>query len=386
MPKPRRTPRRWYRLAALTGLGLLVFASGLLIGHFAVPAGTVPPNGGRAADLGNFWQVKRLIETQYPGTVNTNDLITGATKGLVAGLGDPYSEYLTADEAKELTNNLDGTVEGIGVEIGERNDQVTVIAPLPDSPAAKAGIQAGDLITAVADQPTSGKSLDAVAKQIRGPAGSQVTVEVQTPGSSPRSLTLTREKVKSPSVALSFQDNVAILKLSRFGDDTKADFDKAVAEIQARQPRGVVLDLRSNPGGFVTGAIDVTSAFLNGGTVVKEQFAGGRVESENAVSDGRLAGLPVVVLVNQGTASAAEITAGALRDNRGSKLVGEPTFGKGSVQELENLSGGNVLKLTVAEWLTPNGTAINKTGLKPDITVPSSDPAAQLQAALNALR
>ena len=383
-----RLPKSWPLL--LFG-GILIYSVGFYSGKYGIPPRQYSAGQtGRAVDLTNFWQTKRLIEDRGVHDVNSQDLITGATKGLVEGIGDPYSDYLTKDEMKQLNEALSGTVEGIGVEIGLQDGadgkEVTVIAPLPDSPAARAGIVAGDRFVSVDGQPTAGLSIDAVAKKVRGSKGSTVKIEVKSAGQSPaRSLTLTRETVKSPSIKLEYRNNVAIIMLSRFGDDTKDALDKAVTDIQAKHPRGVILDMRSNPGGYLDGAVDVTSVFEKSGLVVKERFAHGKTEERSVSNDGRLADLPLVVLVNKGSASAAEITAGALRDNRHVKLVGEKTFGKGSVQDLISLDQGAVLKLTIAEWLTPSGVSISKQGLTPDVAVGSDNPEAQLQAALQQL-
>lgn len=365
----------------------VTFSFGYYTGHYGLSAEPLLPQGeGRPVDLTNFWATKNFIEEKYPGKVDSQQLITGASKGLVEGLGDPYSAYLTPDLVKQLDQQLSGSVEGIGIELGEKNGQPTVIAPLPNTPAAKAGIVSGDVIVAVDGEPVTAKGIDEVANKIRGPKGSQVSLDLRSDGQpAPRKVVLTRELVKAPSVQLSYRDDVAVIDLSRYGEDTQGELEKVVVDIQQRKPRGIVLDLRSNPGGFLEQAIDVTSVFQRGGTIVKEEFAKGRSETRSAKDDGRLASVPLVILVNKGTASAAEITAGALRDNRGVKLVGEKTFGKGSVQELEDLQDGAVLKLTVAEWFTPKGTAISKQGLSPDVEVSSDNPDAQLDAALKQL-
>lgn len=362
---------------------LLIFGSGFYLGKYGTPE--TLPLGGRPADLGNFWETKRLIEDKFVGEVKADDLITGATKGLVDGLGDPYSAYLTPGEVAELEQALSGEVEGIGIEVGAENGQVTVIAPLPDSPAAKAGIAAGDIIVAVDNDPTAGKALDEVVKKIRGKKDTTVTLEVRSPAApASRSVTLTRATVKAPSVTLSYRADVAVIDLSRYGDDTKAELDKAIADIQTKKPRGIVLDLRGNPGGFLEGAIEVTSVFLKEGVVVKEKFKD-KTDERRVTPDARLADYPLAVLINKGTASASEITAGALRDNRQVRLVGEQSFGKGSVQELEDLGDGAVLKLTIAEWLTPSGKSISREGLKPDLESSSDNAEAQLQAAIGQL-
>lgn len=388
-PRSKRPIPAWRRwLPAGVAVLVLTFAAGYSVGKYGVPphqpALSSVSNGGRPANMNNFWETKRLIEEKYVGQVDPQALITSASKGLVAALGDPYSDYLTTDEAAQLDNTLSGTVDGVGVEVGVRAGQARVITPIPDSPASRAGIKAGDLILAVDRQPTQGQTIDQVANRIRGKRGTSVTLEVKSGTDAPRSITLVRETIKAPSVTLTYRDNVAVIELSRFGDDTKPAMDKVVTDIQAKHPRGIVLDLRSNPGGFLDGAVQVTSLFQKQGLVVKEHLRN-QTETQSVSGNAPLADYPLVVLVDKGSASAAEITAGALRDNRHVKLVGEQTFGKGSVQELEPLSGGAVLKLTIAEWLTPDNTSISKQGLKPDVTVSSNNPDAQLTAALGLL-
>ncbi|MSU76261.1 S41 family peptidase [Patescibacteria group bacterium] len=383
--KPITGWRRWLVLAVVPAI--VVFAVGFYAGKYGIPPRDyVAGNRGKAADLNQFFQVKKTIEDRYPNKVNTQDLITGATSGLVQGLGDPYSVYLNKSQVKDLESSLSGEVEGIGVEIGLQNNKATVIAPVAGSPAEQAGIKAGDVITAVGDDPTDGLTIDEVADKIRGDKGTQVNVTVQSPGeTTPRTLTIARDTIKSPAVTLTYRDDIAIIELSRYGEDTMDELNKAVTDIQANHPKGIVLDLRSNPGGFLDGAVSVSGVFLKEGVAVKEQFKD-KTETQSVKDDGRLADIPLVVLVNRGTASAAEITAGALRDNRHIPLIGERTYGKGSVQELIHLDAGAVLKLTIAEWLTPNGTSISKEGLKPDVDVSSDNPDAQLNAAIEKLQ
>lgn len=385
MPEKTASRKRLipYLIAGLLLYGLGFYSGGILGGDRAADA-LAPFGGARQADYSELSKVQRLIEGRYPGKVKTQDLVDGATNGLVDGLGDPYSDYLTPKEARELDQSLAGEVEGIGVEIGIRDGRVVVISPLPDSPAAKAGIRAGDAIVAVENKPVEGLTVDAIADLIRGKSGTRVRVTVQTGDSRPRQLTITRDRLKAPSVKLDFRGTTAILKIARFSDETDNDLKRAADQILKRDATGIVLDLRGNPGGFLEGAVDASSLFLKQGVVVKERLKH-ETEERSVSDDGRLAALPVVTLVDQGTASAAEILAGALRDNRDVPLVGEKTFGKGSVQDLINLGDGAVLKLTIAEWLTPDGQSLSKGGLKPDIKVSSKDPAAQLERAIQAL-
>lgn len=364
----------WQALIA----ALVVFG----LGAFTNQQGWLREGSQSAADTANFRRVEQLIEDKAVNRPNPDDLATGAIKGLVAGVGDPYSDYLTKDEAQALDQSLAGTVDGIGIEIGERDGRIQVIAPVPDSPAAKAGIVAGDVVTAVGEESTAGQSVSDVANQIRGPKGSEVTVTVQTPGQEPRQLKIVRQTITTPSLKVSSKDGVAVVTVSRFGEDTTAELDRQLGAISAAGPRGIVLDLRGNPGGYLDQAVSLTSRFQADGVVVKEKLRSSEKE-ERVSGNAPLADRPLVVLVDKGSASASEITAGSLRDNRHVLLVGEQTFGKGSVQELEELAGGAVLKLTIAEWFTPSGISISKEGLKPDVPVASTNPDAQLQAAID---
>lgn len=378
--RPATAPRGRWTLAWWQGLIAFLVIFGL--GAFSNQQGWLAGSQGTATDSANFRKVEQLIQDKAVSKPNVDDLSTGAIKGLVAGIGDPYSDYLTKDEADALDQSLAGTVDGIGIEIGERDGQIKVIAPVPDSPAARAGIAAGDVVLAVGEESVIGQSVNDVANKIRGPKGSEVTVTVQTPGQAPRPLKIVRQTITTPSLRVTGKDGVAVVTVNRFGEDTTAELDKQIDAIKQAGPRGIVLDLRGNPGGYLDEAVSLTSRFQKDGVVVKEKFRDSEKE-EKVSGKAPLADLPLVVLVDKGSASASEITAGSLRDNRKVLLVGEQTFGKGSVQELENLDGGAVLKLTIAEWLTPAGTSISKEGLKPDVPVAGTNPDAQLQAAID---
>lgn len=374
----RRPGKRTRIIGALLSVAA-IFAVGFFVGQ------ANPPRADQSLDLRTFNRVEELIRERYPRPVSNEDLELGATKGLVSGTGDPYSVFLNKEEASDLTKALAGEVEGIGVEVGERDGAITIIAPIAGTPADRAGLKSGDVVIGVDGSPTAGQNLDAIVKKIRGKAGTSVKLDIKSPGQAAREVVVTREKIKVPSVALTYQDNVAVLVISRFGDDTKEGIEKAAADIAAKKPRGVVLDLRGNPGGYLQGAVDVTSVFLKEGVVVKEQFAKGKTEEERVTGNPQLPDIPLAVLVDKGSASASEITAGALLDSKRATLVGEKTFGKGSVQDLINVGGGT-LKLTIAEWLTPNGTSISEQGITPQIVVSSENRDAQLQAAISQLK
>ncbi len=374
-----RRPGKAMKITGTILLAALVFGAGFFTGQ------TRPETTNQSLDLRTFNRVEELIRERYPRPVSNEDLELGATKGLVSGTGDPYSVFLTKDEASDLNKALAGEVEGIGVEVGERDGAITIIAPIAGTPADRAGLKSGDIVIGVDGAATAGQNLDAIVKKIRGAAGTTVKLDIKSPGQNAREVVVTREKIKVPSVELSYRDNVAILTISRFGDDTKEGVVKAAADIAAKKPRGVVLDLRGNPGGYLQGAVDVTSVFLKDGVVVKEQFAKGKTEEQRVSGNAQLPDIPLVVLVDKGSASASEITAGALLDSKRATLVGEKTFGKGSVQDLITVGGGT-LKLTIAEWLTPNGTSISKQGITPQVTVSSDNRDAQLQAAIDRLK
>jgi len=274
------------------------------------------------------------------------------------------------DETKEFTDDLAGTFEGIGAEIGIRKDIPTVIAPLDGMPAQKAGLRAGDKIYAVDSEPTIGLSLNEIIKKIRGPKDTEVTLTIIRGEEKPNDIKITRSIIVTQSVKTEMRaDGIYVVKVSNFNNDTQQLFNVAVNDILIKNPKGIILDLRNNPGGYLETSVSLASEWVEEGPVVAEQFNGNRRNEYPARGKARLKDFPTVVLVNQGSASASEILAGALRDYKLAKIVGETTYGKGSVQSLSDLSGGATLKITVAKWLTPAGDYINDKGLEPDVVV-----------------
>ena len=335
---------------------------------------------GNQPDLTNFWQTWGYLENDFLETekLDQTTMIDGAIKGLTSSLGDPYTMYLPPKEYQRSGEDLAGSFYGVGIELGYIDQTLAAIAPLPDSPADLAGVKAGDLILKVTDkardfdEETTDWSLNRAVDEIRGPLGSTVTLTLYRPEESaePFEVSIIRGEIVVKSSELEFVEalgkTVAHIKLYRFGERTNGEWDAIVNQILAYPNlNGVVLDMRSNPGGFFDGAIDVASEFISSGTVVTQK---GKYISQDFTAKGqaRLANLPVVVLVNRGSASASEIVAGALRDRLGAKLIGEKTFGKGTVQDLRELPNGGGLHITIARWLLPGGNWIHDTGLEVD--------------------
>lgn len=326
-------------------------------------------------DFNLYWEVWDRLKNSYVDKVKIKDqdLFYGSLKGLAASTGDPYTVFMDPKDTKEFADEMAGTFEGIGAEVGLRNDVVTVISPLDDTPAQKAGLRAGDKIYAVDSESTFGLTVDEVVKKIRGPKDTKVTLTIIRGKEKPRDLIITRAKIVVKSVKTEMRsDGILVIRLSSFGDDTEELFNQAVKTALLKNPKGIILDLRNNPGGYLEGAINLASEWVESGPVVAEQLADNKRNEYFSNGQARLKSFPTVILINGGSASASEILAGALRDYKKATLVGETTFGKGSVQNLSDLSGGSSLKITVAKWLTPAGDFINEKGIKPDIEVKMS--------------
>lgn len=334
-------------------------------------------------DFSQFWVVWDRLEASYldPQKLNAKKMVYGAIQGMVTSLGDPYTLYLPPEDQKRTTESLQGSFDGVGIELGYKNQTLSVVAPLKNHPAAKAGIRAGDFILRIKDEQkgidkdTSGITLPEAVDLIRGVKGTKVTLTIMHEGGKPEAIDLIRDTIVVPSVELKFVDKgnkkVAEITLSQFGDRTDTEWNTVVDQVVAQKKNlaGVVLDLRNNPGGYLQEAINIGSEFISSGVIVTQQ---GKTESQSYTVNrqGRLIDIPVVVLINKGSASASEIVAGALRDRRGIKLVGENSFGKGTVQDAQNdLPGGAGLHITIARWLLPSGSWIHEKGLAPDIQV-----------------
>lgn len=342
-------------------------------------------------DFALFWNVwDKLKKTYFDRTkLDVKTMYYGAVSGMVAALGDPYTAFLTPDQNKENKQELSGTFEGIGAQLGYKDKNIVVIAPLPDSPAEKAGILAGDLILKIDDRFTVGMTLPEAVAKIRGKRGTKVKLAIRHEKSdSSTEIEIARDNIIVKSVTLTYKNQVAVIKLSQFGDNSNDEWNKAVTEIvnKGSAVKGVVLDLRNNPGGYLTGSVYIASEFLASGVVVIQEDGNGQKQNYSVDRQGRLVNKPLVVLVNQGSASASEIVAGALQDYKRARLVGLPSFGKGTIQDAQDLEEGAGLHVTVAKWLTPKGRWINGTGLtvdekvEMDIKDPTKDP--QLEKAI----
>ena len=320
--------------------------------------------------LAQLDQVYSVLQRKFDGQLDRARLLDGAKAGFVGAAGDPYTSYLTAEQARRLSDDLSGTLSGIGAEIGIKAGRLTVIAPVDDSPAVAAGLKAGDYIRAIDRRDTTGMTLDEAVTQIRGKQGTEVTLNISRPGTEPFNVVIKRAVITVKSVKSELKSGgVGYLEVTRFGADTDELLATAIKDLRGRGARKFVLDLRNNPGGFLQSSIDVTGHFIKNKLVVEERKHGRAIQRLSSSGEGELAGLPLVVLINAGSASASEIVAGALQDHGAATLVGERSFGKGSVQEIIDLKAGAQLKVTIAHWFTPKGKSIDKEGIKPDVEV-----------------
>lgn len=356
---------------------VVTLAAGLFIGlnwHNFAP-NILPYLGIRTTAGTNDWsdldEVYSALVANYDGTIDKAEIIEGAKKGMVAAVGDIYTEYMTASEAKEYEAALHGDIgAGIGIEMGLRDGYVRVIRTLPDNPAGKAGVKAGDIIYKIDDQEVYSESTDKIASKLRGAAGTKVKLTVVRDGEE-KSFELTRETINNVSAYVTYDGDTAIITVTRFDTDTGTIVQKIVNdEFKNKNIKKVILDLRNNGGGYVSAAKDLLSLWIDGDAVL--------VQKDNSLNDSTtyanrgqaaLANIPTVVLVNGSTASASEIVAGALKDYDKATILGETTYGKGAVQTLLNLSEGTLLKVTTARWYTPKGNSINGDGIVPDIEV-----------------
>jgi len=345
-------------------------------------------------DLSLFWETWDMIKDKYVNfeEVDRNNLVLGAIRGLVESLNDPHSYFLSPQEAKGFNQDLEGSFNGIGAEIGSRDGFLIIISPLAGMPAEAAGLLPGDKIIKINQDLTAKMSLSEAVSLIRGSKGTKVTLTILRE-TGPWEVNIIRSRIDVPSVSWEMKpERIVYINLDNFNEDVQKEFIVALGQIMPFGPKAIILDLRNNPGGFLERAIDIVSWFVNRGEVVLIEEKRDEIIEHTARGSADLRNIPLVVLVNQGSASASEIVAGALRDIRGIKLVGERTFGKGSVQSLENLNYGAQLRISIARWLTPQGHSIQDQGLEPDLKVEMTledatfgrDP--QLDAALQILQ
>jgi len=358
------------------------FAAGALYGFNNRPAiekvlnvlGQKPPEQFTEVDFNLFWDVWSRLEDKYvdKDKIERKNIVYGAISGLVKSLKDPYTEFLPPAQTKQFQEDIKGSFDGIGAEIGIRKGVLTIISPLKDSPAERAGLKAGDKIFKVDDTVTADLMLDEAVRLIRGPRGTEVKLLVLRDSfDQPKEFKIIRDEIRVSILTTEKKENgIFVIKLNHFTENAAYEFRNAVQEFFRSGSDKLILDMRNNPGGFLVISVDIASWFLPAGDVVaRERFADGSEEEYRSSGYRLLQDVPTVVLINEGSASASEIVAGALRDIRGIKLIGTKTYGKGSVQEVQPLPDGSSLKLTIAKWLTPNGVEINGTGLEPDIKV-----------------
>lgn len=405
-------------------IGALLFILGIVIGYRYITPGTLPfisnqlknisqiglrdtrkveniaaPAELSDVDFSQFWEVWQILEQEYidPSKLDRQEMVYGAIQGMTASLDDSYTMFLPPQEDKRAAEELAGAFYGVGIELGYIDGVLAIVAPLKGMPAEQAGAQAGDLILRVKDEAkgldeeTTDWSLSKAVEEIRGERGTFVELTLFRPeeNTEPFTITIARDEIVIPSVEMEYVEHngkrVAHIILSRFGDRTHDEWDEIVADITAQNNiDGVLLDMRNNPGGYFDESIYIASEFVNRGTIVTQQ---GRYNSQSFPVDGkgRLQNVPVVVLVNKGSASASEIVAGALRDLRDVQLVGETTFGKGTVQDRRHLSQGGGLHVTVAKWLLPDGNPIGKDGIEVDVPVEDDPQTEQDEVVLRAI-
>lgn len=341
-------------------------------------------------DLSLFWQVWSMLEARYIDhqSIESDKMVYGAISGMVSSLGDPYTVFFPPEENKIKDENLDGEFGGIGIRLGYKDGLLAVVSPLDNTPAQKAGVMAGDLILGVKDErkdvdvSTQGISLPEAVQLIRGPEGSRITLTLAREGSDESfDKEIVRERISIPSINSQWLEvgskQIAYLHLLQFSDVMYQQWDSWVGEVVARSKDssfgGVIMDLRNNPGGYLQGAVYVAGEFIDSGVVVEQEYSSGKKDVFRVNRKGSLLGVPLVILVNEGSASAAEILAGALQYYNRGPVIGTTTFGKGTVQEPESLPGGAGLHITISRWLLPEDISIDKKGITPDIVVSGED-------------
>lgn len=323
-------------------------------------------------DFNQFWKVWDEVKAKYyKQPVNDVDLFYGAIQGLVYALNDPYSIYMTPQDADDFMKSLSGEFSGIGAEIGVKNNQLVVVSPIPETPAFRAGLKPGDKILAINKENTFGMDVNTAVEKIRGEAGTTVVLTISRNGSSDtQDISIVRAKINVPSVMWEEKsEKIAYVRILQFNDDTTPMFNKTIKQIKNKGINKIILDLRNNPGGYLDGAIEMASEWISEGKIVTEKFSDGKTKDQVSIGGTDLEDFKTVVLVNRGSASASEIVAGALQDYKKAIIIGEKTFGKGSVQDYESFSDGSALKITVAAWYTPSGKSINDQGITPDIEI-----------------
>ncbi len=346
-------------------------------------------------DFQIFWDTWKELERKYVDRkdINRQDMVYGAISGMVNAVGDPYTNFFAPESAKIFKEDIDGSFSGIGAEIGFRKGLLTIISPLKDSPAQKAGIKAGDVIVKVDGESTVDMSLEEAVLKIRGPKGEKVTLTILREGLEDlKDITIVRDTIQIPTIEYEIKEqNIGYIKLYNFTGDASPLFKKYAKELKNQGAERFIVDLRNNPGGFLDAAIEIASTMVPKGEVITIESFGGKKSDRKFRSKGYgyLQDVPLVILINEGSASASEIVAGAAKGKDKIKIVGKKSFGKGSVQEVVDITEDTFLKVTIAKWLTPDGMSIQDNGIEPDIEVddsedPKEDP--QLKKAIEVVK
>lgn len=370
---------RGVKIGLLSIAMLVVFTLGIGVGNGSIAlSGMASQNGGlpNTLDYTSVNQLYHAIKTNYDGKLSEQQLLDGMKAGLAEATGDPYTQYFNAKDAKDFNDELQGSFTGIGASLGQDADKNLIVAsPIDGFPAAKAGLRAQDIIVKIDGKSTSGMSIDDAVNKIRGKKDTKVTLDILRNKSESLTFTITRADIKVPSVNSKILDNnIGYIQITQFSDDTSDLAQTAAQKFKDAGVKGVILDMRDNPGGLLDAAVNVSSLWLpDGKTILQEKRGGKVINTYTANGDAVLRGIPTVVLINGGSASASEITAGALGDNNVATLIGEKSYGKGSVQQIQDLKDGAEVKVTVARWYRPNGQNIDKKGIQPNQTVKLTD-------------
>lgn len=387
--------KRWVQVASGFVAVVLVFALGVNVGNGSLQVslfpGTVSQNTSLPStlDYSTVNDVYMTLKDNYDGKLTVSQLLDGLKEGLAASTNDPYTEYFNATQAKAFEGELNNSFSGVGAELGkDSGGNLIIVSPIKGFPADQAGLKAQDIITSINGESTTGMEIDTAVNKIRGPEGTKVTLAVVRNHAQALTFTITRANIKLPSVTTkTLGGTIGYMQIISFSDDTVSLAQQAANQFKSAGVKGVILDLRGNPGGALDAAIGVSSLWLPTGTAVLTEKGTDGTQTYTASGGDPLQGIPTVVLIDGGSASASEITAGALHDNKAARLIGVKSYGKGVVQKLIPLKDGSELKVTVASWYRPDGQNINKQGITPDQTVsPSATDVAsgndtQLQAA-----
>jgi len=379
----KRNNKKLRQFLFITILIAFIFFLGMMAGRtrtyrLSIPGDSGVENFDIDADFSLFWDTWEIVRDKYKDvdSVNDQNMVYGATDGLIDALGDPYSEFFRPVDGKRFLDDISGSFEGIGAEIGIKDGVLTIIAPLEGTPAKKAGLESGDSVMQIDGEMTMDLSIEGAVQMIRGKRGTKVVLTVIKSDGQKEDISITRGVIKVPAITLEVlpETDIAYIRMFSFTQDLSKDFNDIAQTTLRSSAKKIILDMRDNPGGYLEVAVDIAGWFLeDGDTAVIERRGKSDNQEYKASGPSIFKDWPIVVLINKGSASASEILAGALRDNLGSVVVGETSFGKGSVQEMVSIGDGAYVKLTVADWLTPEGVSISEAGIEPDIIVEMGD-------------